>query len=118
MKDILTNPIQFAKLYTTIDDKDPHLIMNSRKFLLFFVNETWKKKPTESYFDVTMSTFDGAEICELVGVYIQSNVKNILSKTYFGLYRDDGPIILRSLKGQQMNKKNYHQNFQGQWFYD
>ena len=116
MKDILTNPIQFAKLYTTTDDKDLHLIMNCRKSLLFFVNETWKKKPTESYFDVTMSTFDGAEICELVGLYIQSNVKNRLSKTYFGLYRDDGPIILRSLKGQKMNKKNYHQNFQGQWF--
>ena len=31
----------------------------------------------------------GAEIFELVGLYIQSNLKNIHPKTIFGLYRDD-----------------------------
>ena len=29
-----------------------------------------KRKKTESYFDVTMGSYDGAEICELVGIYI------------------------------------------------
>ena len=29
---------------------------------------------------------DGAEICELAGLYIQSNLENILPKTNFGLY--------------------------------
>ena len=72
-KDILTNAIQFAKLHTTIDDKDLRLIMHCRKSLLFLGKETWKKKSTESCFDVTMGSFDGAEICELVGLYIQSN---------------------------------------------
>ena len=104
-EDILTNAIQFAKLHTTIDDKDLHLIMHCRKSLLFFGNETWKKKSTESCFDVTMGSFDGAEICELVGLYIQSNLENILPKTNFGLYRYDRLIILRNLNGQQMDKK-------------
>ena len=80
-KDILKNAIQFAKLHTTTDDKDFHLIMPCGKFLLFLGNETWKKKSSESYFDVTMGCFDGAEICELVGLYIQSNLENILPKT-------------------------------------
>ena len=66
---ILTNAIQFAELNTTIDDKDLSLIMHCRKSLLFFGNETWKKKSTESCFDVTVGSFDGAEICELVGLY-------------------------------------------------
>ena len=79
--------------------------MHCRKSLLFFGNETWKKKSTESCFDVTMGSFDGAEICELVGLYIQSNLENILPKTNFGLYRDDGLIVLRNLNGPQMGKK-------------
>ena len=43
-KDILTNAIQFAKLYTTIDDKDFRLIVHCKKSLLFFDSKTWKKK--------------------------------------------------------------------------
>ena len=76
--------------------------MHCRKSLLFFGNETWKKKSTESCFHVTMGSFDGAEICELVGLilYIQSNQENILSKTNFGLYRDDGLILLRNRNDQ------------------
>ena len=104
-EDVLANSIQCAELHTTIDDKDLCLIMHCRKSLLFFGNETWKKKSTESCFDVTMGSFDGAEICELVGLYIQSNLENILPKTNFGLYRDDGLILLRNLNGQQMDKK-------------
>ena len=52
-----------------------------------------------------MGSFDGAEICELVGLYIQSNLENILPKTNFGLYQDDGLILLRNLNGHQMDKK-------------
>ena len=52
-----------------------------------------------------MGSFDGAEICELVGLYIQSNLENILPKTNFGLYRDHELILLRNLNGQQMDKK-------------
>ena len=79
--------------------------MHCGKSLLFFHNETWRKKSTESCFDVTMGSFDGAEICELVGLYIQSNLENILPKTNFGLYRDHELILLRNLNGQQMDKK-------------
>ena len=45
------------------------------------------------------------DICDLVGLYIQSNLENILPKTNFGLYRDDGFILLKNLNGQQMDKK-------------
>ena len=57
--------------------------MHCRKSLLFFGNETGKKKSTKSCFDLTMGSFDGAEICELVGLYILSNLENILPKTQF-----------------------------------
>ena len=61
-------------------------------------------------FDDTRGSFDGVEIWELVEFYIQSNLENILLKTNFELYRDDGLILLRNINGQQMDKKrkNYH----------
>ena len=77
--------------------------MHYRKSLLFFGNDTWKKKSTESCFDVTMDSFPGAEISELVALYIPSNLENILPKIHFGLYFDNGLILLKKLNGQQMD---------------
>ena len=57
--------------------------------IMFFGYKIWKKKSTGSCFDVIMGSFYGAEICELVGLYIQSNLEYILPKTNFGLCRDD-----------------------------
>ena len=64
-----------------------------------------EKNSTENCFDVTMGSFDDAEICKLVGLYIQSNLENILPKTNFALYRDDGLILLRNHNCQQIDKK-------------
>ena len=44
-------------------------------------------------------------LCELVELYIQSTLENILPKTYFGLCRDNRLILLRKLNGQQIDKK-------------
>ena len=62
-----------------------------------------------------IGSFDGAEMSELVGLYIQWKLENMISKTNFGLYR---LILLTNLNGQEMDKKkkNYHQNFQENWF--
>ena len=57
--------------------------------ILFFGYKIWKKKSTGSCFDVITGNFHGAEICELVGLYIQSNLEYILPKTIFGLCRDN-----------------------------
>ena len=63
------------------------------------------KRNQQKVADVTMGSFNAAEICELVGLYIQSILENILSTTNFVLYQDDGLILLRNLNGQQMDKK-------------
>ena len=51
-----------------------------------------------------MGSFDGAEIWELVGLYIQSKLEKILLKSNFGFYRDGGLALLRNLNGQQSDK--------------
>ena len=43
-----------------------------------------------------MGSFDGAEICELVGIYISYKLSSTVKKEDMGLYRDDGLIVLRN----------------------
>ena len=40
-------------------------------------------------FDVTMGSFDEAEVCELVGLYILSYLAEKYGREFVGLYRDD-----------------------------
>ena len=52
-----------------------------------------------------MGSFDDADICDLVGLYIQSNLKRKISKANFGLHRDVGLLLLRNFNRQEMDKK-------------
>ena len=72
--------------------------------LLFSKEEVWKKKSTTSCFDVTMGSYDGAEICELIGVYILSHLETIINKNKMRLYSDDGLLILWGANGQKTNE--------------
>ena len=53
----------------------------------------------------TMRSFDGAEICELVQLFIQGSLENMLCKRNFGLYQDEGLILLRKFNGQSKQTK-------------
>ena len=75
-----------------------------RKSLLFYENEAWKKICADTTFDVTMGSYDCAELCELIKIYIQSLLINILLKDNMGLYRDDGLFILRKINKQQTDR--------------
>ena len=55
-------------------------------------------------FDVTMGSFDGAEVCELVGLYLQNKLLSVMSKEQFGLYRDDGLAAIRGTSGRKFDK--------------
>ena len=50
-----------------------------------------------------MGSYDGAEICELVGIYILTRLATIIKKSDCGLYRDDGFVILRNVNGLQID---------------
>ena len=41
-----------------------------------------------------MGSFDGAEVCELVGLYLLNKIKPLLGSNNVGLYRDDGLAIV------------------------
>ena len=64
--------------------------MRSRKTLLVCQDSNWVKKKGDEDFDITMGCHDGAEVWELVGIYIQNTLCRLMNKKDIGLYRDDG----------------------------
>ena len=92
------------KQHHDISDDNIRLIKHCRKSLLFSNNEVWKKKHTESCFDVTMGSFNGAEVWELLGIYILRFLAKLINKNHCGLYRDDGLLTLRNINGQKIDR--------------
>ena len=50
-----------------------------------------------------MGSYDGAEICELVGLFILSALEKRFGKN-IGLYRDDGLALLNTCSGRLADK--------------
>ena len=48
-----------------------------------------------------LGSFDGAELCELIEIYIQSILAKMTSKNGLGLYRDNSLIVLKNKNGPQ-----------------
>jgi hypothetical protein len=73
-----------------------------------------KKDGSNSLFDVTMGSFDGAEICELVGFFILNHLGKRFGKENIGLYRDDGLAIIKSKSARLLDKtrKELHKIFE------
>ena len=69
-EDLLRKALEFAATHAEISDQDRDIIIKAKSSLLFNKSEAWCKRATESLFDVTMGSFDGAETCELVGSYL------------------------------------------------
>ena len=51
-----------------------------------------------------MGSYNGADVCELVGIYLLSLLANIIDKNSSGLYRDDGLIFLCNVNGQKTDR--------------
>ena len=96
--------MNFASDTINLDKDTIDIIRHSRKSFLFNDQYVWKKKSNDSFFDVTMGSYDGAEICELVGIYLTNLIKNKLPMLNFGLYRDDGLGTHDKLPGPQISK--------------
>ena len=63
-----------------------------------------RKKDFDTTFDVTVGSYDGAELCRIIGINIQSLLTNILSKNNMGLYRGDGLFTIGKINKQQTGR--------------
>ena len=51
-----------------------------------------------------MGSFDGAGVCQLVGIYILCFLAKLINKKDCGIYRDDKLLILRNGNGPQIDQ--------------
>ena len=114
---LLDKALEFAKQHTEISKEDIAIIKHARQALLFTEDESgktaWTK--TSSTFDVTMGAPDGAEVCELVGLFILNEIRANFPELRFGLYRDDGLAEHdEEIGGRKLDQitKQLHQLFQ------
>ena len=102
---LLDEALAWASDLTTITENDISIIKHARKSLLFGNGKLWTKKDgSNSLFDVTMGSFDGAEICELIGLFILNHLGKRFGKENIGLYRDDGLAIIKSKSARLEDK--------------
>ena len=78
--------------------------MHPRKSLLFNNTDIWIKKNGDPVFDIMMGSFDGAELCELVGFFILHILGEKYRKHRTGLYRNDGLVCFRYTSSPQADR--------------
>ena len=85
--DLLRRSLDWAATFTPITADEREIIIHSKRSLLYFQGSAWVKQQNPD-FDVGMGSFDGAECCDIVGLFILSQLQGL--GLNIGLYRDDG----------------------------
>ena len=91
----LMKALDYASTFTNVTDQDWQIIVHAKRSLLYHQDSLWKKKNSDNTFDVTMGSYDGAETCELIGLYMISLITPKF-KDQVGLYRDDGLTVCKA----------------------
>ena len=109
---LLDKALEFATNLCPISKTHMDIIKQARKSILFSADTCWVKR-SGNLFDVTMGSYDGAETCELVGLYLLHKLSKITPVANTGLYRDDGLIAVQCTSGRKMDliRKNLHKCF-------
>ena len=55
-------------------------------------------------FDINMGNYDGAQICELVGLYLLSKLAPLVGTKNIELYRDNGLAVIQQVTGTKLDR--------------
>ena len=103
-ENLFKKAIDYGRSFVNISSGEEETIMHCLKSLLFNDSDIWIKKDGNKDFDVTMGSFDSAEICELVGLYILCILSTKYGKDLNDLYRDDGLGCFENISGPQTDR--------------
>ena len=87
--ELLLETLKWAKTIVEITDEEIEIIVETKKSLLYFNGEAWTKKGEEN-FDVAQGGFDSAEVCDIVGLFLLSELRKQKLNADIGIFRDDG----------------------------
>ena len=99
-EELLAKALQWATTLVDVTAEQVEVINATKKALLYSEGQPWTKKGEEN-FDVPMGSFDGAEVCELVGLHLLHLLRE--TGVDLGLYRDDLLGVTR-LRGRSLEK--------------
>ena len=60
-------------------------------------------KKENGSFDVTMGAYDGAKVCELIGIYMLYLIGKKYDSKNIGLFRDDGLTLFKNVSFRKNN---------------
>lgn len=106
-EDLLIETSEFAKRHVTIKAKDSETIFHTGKSIPYNRVEPWIKKQS-NHFGVTVESNKGAELCELIGIFLLILIgsrynPNIISRLYNNFLKIQ---VAHSLKNQNNFSKN------------
>ena len=79
--------------------------MHSRRTILHDdKGNMWTLKKVKKQFDVSMGAFDGAEVCELIGLCIISTINESINFESIGHCSDDDLAVLESATGSESER--------------
>ena len=100
---LFNNALEYANQFYRFSDVELKALKNARQSLLFHNNDTWQKQT--NLFDCTMGAYDGAEVAELIGLFMLNKINTHFPILTFGIYRDDGLAVHRdSLPGPERDR--------------
>ena len=101
----LIKTLKWAHKYHNIAVTEFDATMHARRTILYDHNgKVWTTRNSKNLFDVSMGANDGAEICELIGLYILTEIHKNIDFTSVGLHRDDGLAVIRSASGSSLDR--------------
>ena len=112
---LFTDAVNWASNNVQITQDQRELFFQVRKSFLVYRNELWVKKENPDFY-VAMGSYDSAEICELVGLYLLHLVNQANLYLIVGLYRDDALAITKMTTRQcEIAKRKIIKIFQDNW---
>ena len=88
--ELVHRALSWSRLKTTVSNIESDIIIESCKSLLFTQDGIWMKTDSGLH-DITMGSFSGAEICEMIGLYMLSRLRRENINAI--IYRDDGAVM-------------------------
>ena len=96
--------LDYASTFTNVTDQDRQIIIHAKRSLLYHQDSQWKKNNSDNTFDVTMGSYDGAETCELIGLYMLSLITPKFKIKW------DSIVMTASQYAKQLQGKSRKQN--------
>ena len=90
--------------YKASTNATKNIIIHARKSVLFSNNQALQKKSGDTEFDVTMGSYDEAELSELEGLLILNSLNDMHGPNTSGLYRDDGLCCFTNVSGSESDR--------------